>query len=481
MRETLSDREIRRRLQQLRNYERLYPALRRKYETLHMENRMLRKKVREQQRTIETLLLRVEQLETIVFGARDDRAQRRRERREDEGEEGQSQPRSTASYRRRTPREEEVTTTMAFPLECCPDCGGPLLDRATITRYIEDILLPLDGQSLKQVEKRCIECGYCDRCKKKVSAIPYGTQECALGENVKMVVPYAVTILGQSHEKVRSWLHDVFGLDVSHGEITAILHEQRRRLLPREQEIEARIRDGPASHYDESGWPVQAEEQGRFGWVKTASHSEDTLFRLGRTRGKGNAEELRGEDTGQPAITDDFGSYDHLFVKHGLCWAHPRWKFRDLARSAVLSQRKRERCAVFSAAFKALFSEVRIIVHSPYNRKERLRKARTIGRRIAVLCAPRRGDPPTLATLKATFLENTEKYLLCVREKDVPMTNNKAERAIRPLVIKRKISFGSRTQKGAQTMETLLSVLFSLWWRKPENFFQEYRRLLQPV
>ena len=32
------------------------------------------------------------------------------------------------------------------------------------------------------------------------------------------------------------------------------------------------------------------------------------------------------------------------------------------------------------------------------------------------------------------------------------MTNNKAERALRPLVIKRKLSYGSKTQKGADVI-----------------------------
>lgn len=68
------------------------------------------------------------------------------------------------------------------------------------------------------------------------------------------------------------------------------------------------------------------------------------------------------------------------------------------------------------------------------------------------LCAAREGDPAKLVQLKAAFLGNRTKYLLCVREPDVPMTNNKAERALRPLVIKRKLSFGSKTHRGAQAM-----------------------------
>ena len=41
---------------------------------------------------------------------------------------------------------------------------------------------------------------------------------------------------------------------------------------------------------------------------------------------------------------------------------------------------------------------------------------------------------------------------------DVAATNNKAERAIRPAVVARKISCGNRTQRGASTWQILVSL-----------------------
>ena len=117
----------------------------------------------------------------------------------------------------------------------------------------------------------------------------------------------------------------------------------------------------------------------------------------------------------------------------------------------------------------------------PFDARERAAQAQEFSARIASLCAPQDGDPPALARHKATFLEKREEYLLCVREKDVPLTNNKAERSLRPLFIKRKLSFGSKTHRGAQAMETLLSVLFTLWWSRPQNFFAAYRTQMQPA
>jgi transposase len=44
----------------------------------------------------------------------------------------------------------------------------------------------------------------------------------------------------------------------------------------------------------------------------------------------------------------------------------------------------------------------------------------------------------------------------------VPADNNRAERELRPLVIARKISFGSQSNAGARTREVLMTVLHTL-------------------
>ena len=57
------------------------------------------------------------------------------------------------------------------------------------------------------------------------------------------------------------------------------------------------------------------------------------------------------------------------------------------------------------------------------------------------------------------------------------MTNNQAERSLRHLVLKRKISFGSLTKRTAENLAVLLSVLMSLRQRYPSNFFGEYLKV----
>ena len=72
---------------------------------------------------------------------------------------------------------------------------------------------------------------------------------------------------------------------------------------------------------------------------------------------------------------------------------------------------------------------------------------------------------------------NKEKYFTFLKFPNIPLDNNKAERALRHLVIKRKISFGSKTQRGADTTGILASVIMSLKWNDPQNWFKKYLAL----
>lgn len=482
--EQLSKEEIDRRMVELYNYRRLYPELRQKYEALKAENIQLKEALarerKERKESVEALKLQIEELREMVFG-------RKRGGSDDEGKTGQSssdptspkdkKPRSPTSYRRATPKDEDVTKETVHSIDCCPDCGEHLTHLQEAVRYIEDIVIPALA-SLKIVEKQRIETGFCTQCRRWHSAIPIRKQVCSLGENVRRRIVYCITVLGMTFEKVERDLEDTFGIVVGNGELTHILTTEAAKLLPEYHDIDARIRGAPAAHYDETSHPVQKEGQGQHGWVKTASDSPDTIFRLGQTRGKGNAEQLIHDRT-QPIITDDYSAYDGLSDKHGLCWAHPKRKFQDLAESSTLTDERRLHCKKFYERFCTVLGDVKAIVHSPYNRKERAKEAHRYRPIIAALMMPSSHDPKKLATLKKTFLKNTEHYLLCVLEPNIPMTNNKAEHAIRPLVIKRKLSFGSKTQKGADVMSILLSVCLTTWWSKPKNFYAAYSAIVR--
>ena len=87
-------------------------------------------------------------------------------------------------------------------------------------------------------------------------------------------------------------------------------------------------------------------------------------------------------------------------------------------------------------------------------------------------------DSDCLEKYKKTLEQNEIKYFVFIDVKGVSMDNNKAERRLRHVVLKRKISLGSKTGKGAEILEKIYSVVLTWWWRDPINFIPNYRHLL---
>jgi len=172
-------------------------------------------------------------------------------------------------------------------------------------------------------------------------------------------------------------------------------------------------------------------------------------------------------------ITDDYGAYTNAFDEHQLCWAHPQRKLRDMAESREFGDRQKKPTLQTYRQFSQLYHVIQKKIGdnlSPYLKKKFLRVFTTIA-------ASHTRDPVPLAKLKKSLQKNKKKYFTFLDHPDIPIDDNKAERALRHLVIKRKISFGSKTSRGAETTSILTSVILSLKWNDPDNWFKQYLAL----
>ena len=77
---------------------------------------------------------------------------------------------------------------------------------------------------------------------------------------------------------------------------------------------------------------------------------------------------------------------------------------------------------------------------------------------------------PDCQRLAARIEKHLEELLLWLSNPDVDPDNNAAERELRPAVITRKTSFGSRSRQGAHAFAVLLS-LIRTWERQGDDFF----------
>lgn len=435
---------------------------------LEQENAMLRAQMGE-------VMLQLEELKQKIFGKR----HKRRSGEDDFPNSSDSPPRSSESYRRPPPAEGDITNIKDFTLSTCSECESELEDMKLVVRYEEDILPVEEWHTVvKTVEKHHITTGYCAHCRKRVAAIPIPPQLVTLGANIKQLIPYLSVIQRMSFEQTRHFFKDIVHLSVSDGEMSNILEEQSQKLFPRFHDIQTKVSLQPAAHYDETSWKTQRECQGNYGWVKTGTETTDTVFLLGRSRGKGNAQELQAGNVDQIGITDDYGAYRNMFANHQLCWAHPLRKLRELKESEHLTPEQRTACQHTHECFATLYQELRFILKQPYDVAERTRAKAKLERRFRSLIRVSASDPPKLQRIKESLRKNQATYFTCLLHPNIPADNNKAERALRHLVLKRKISYGSKTQKGANVMSILCSVLLSLWWSKPKNFFADYSQLL---
>ena len=372
--------------------------------------------------------------------------------------------RDNFSYQRPIPK--NATETRTHPVNECAHCHGALNKKSVKVFFEEDIPLPIR----KTVIKHEVEVGYCTQCRKQSSGCPIPSKKAVLGEQVKKYVCILSVGSRLSHTQIQECLKDVFDLAISIGEIGNILETEANNLRPEYGILRQSVISQTGTHYDETGWKVQKEEQGKFAWVAAGTDNNDTVFSLGRSRGKGNIEDI---GKGKVGISDDYGAYRNAFAEHQLCFAHPHRKLRDVAESSEIQEEKREHCTDVYIQFSKLYKNIRHSLQnklSPYLK----RKSQTVFDRIAESHAL---DPTPLSKIKTALRKNKEKYFTFLNHPGIPVDNNKAERTLRHLVIKRRTSFGSKTQRGAETTSILASVILSLKWNNPENWFQKYLKL----
>ena len=87
---------------------------------------------------------------------------------------------------------------------------------------------------------------------------------------------------------------------------------------------------------------------------------------------------------------------------------------------------------------------------------------------------------PGIQKIQNIFREKATRLYHWAKTPAIPADNNRAERELRPLVIARKISFGSQSEQGAQTREILMSVLHTLR-KRTTDLFGTFKRALDAL
>lgn len=468
----LSDEQIKQKLTEGRNYKRLYFELKAMFDKERAEKKQLKDELAELKalftETVERQQARIEELETMVFGRKPKggtpvKAESSQER----------VVRNPASYRRPVPPATAITREERHATSACHRCGHELTNKDESIRYEEDIVLAALHPEVphKTVARQIVERGWCSKCGQYSSAKDLRGQVVAIGPVVRSLIVYLVVQADQSYAQTKDLLWQLYQFAITDGEIANVLAKRRKVYLPAYETLKTSVRAGPV-HMDETSYAIQSEQGSGYAHVMTSINGEDAIFTLADGRGKGYSKALVGDSYQSVGITDRLGNYKHLFLpgNHQICWAHLQRTARDLTRLECLSKAKQRHVTRFYQALAAIYAAIRAYQVEPFDELKRQTQANKLMEQARRLCRPHQLDPKKLADLKAGILEYQDCLFLCLTIDGIPADNNKAERALRKLVIKRKKSFGVKTKKGARTMEVLLSVCQSLYNRDKDNF-----------
>ena len=449
------------------------------FERLRTTNLRLRAKVAEQdkliaeqQRTIETLKVQIAELQTMVFG---------KKRKPPMGHyvpelsKSVATPRNKQSYRRPLPPADAITgeERVLLPESCV--CGGSFSHLTTYERYEEDIPLPelTENYQAHLVTKYVIEHGVCESCGKASAGgnRNLGGQAVTLGPNIRLLICHLVTVVGMSYAQVSQLCQSLYGIAVSDGEIANTLSAQHRTWLPAYERLKTDIRSSPSVHVDETSWPIQALNRQGYGWVMADSNNPSSYFILANSRGARHAQALLKGYTGI-RITDDYAVYRSLpGGRQQLCWAHLYRAIRDLVYNENLPKDQLPYVSWWYGQFAAMYEDLRLYLAEPYDEVVRAAQSHELWQSVQRLCEANRGEPAKLTNLKAQLLRAGQDKLFVCLQANIPCDNNRGERDLRPLVLKRKRSFGSKTEQGAQALATVFSLCTTTWRRSPSRYF----------
>jgi transposase len=349
-------------------------------------------------------------------------------------------------------RRETPTEVITHAAVHCPDCQTAL--GGGWVRWRRQIIdLPLAPATVTEhvVVTRC-----CPACRRLVTpTLDLSAQ--VLGRHRVSLRLMGLVALLREHLRlpvaaIQSYLAEVHRLHLSRGEIVALLATVAQQAETAAMAIRDAIRHSPVVHGDETGW----RQDGQNGYLWSVSTPRLRFFLAGN-RSKAMVDTVLGDQCTGVLVTDFYAAYDHYPGPHQRCWVHLLRDIHELQRLHPTDVG----LARWARQVKRLYEKATAAPRPPpawsAQRQESWRRRRQHAAEavLAKRCRPFVGQPVPQRVLCQRILKYLPELFTFVADPRVPADNNAAERSIRPIVVQRKISGGTRSAVGTQTRTTL--------------------------
>jgi len=330
--------------------------------------------------------------------------------------------------------ESQVDRIIDCPTAEVCDCGAAVeaLTDEPIRHQVFDVP-PVKAQvhEYRRYAGLCTGCGKAHR-----AALPAGVPSGQIGPRALALVGTLGTHYHLTQFKIRDLLARLLGVDFSVGAISQAHGKVAQALMKPVSQLAGHMAQAPVTQMDETRYP----REGAGNWAWAVVTPTVVWYSLLPSRARYVATSLVGEQFNGILVSDRYAVYDYVDAdKRQVCWAHLLRDFTRIGQRAGLAGqigrgllgagyvlfrwREQRRSA---AEFDPLCRRVKRLLEQGRVQTQCTRTANT--------CANLLKLWPALWN----FLGNAA----------VPPTNNDAERALRALVLKRKISGPTRSRRG---------------------------------
>ncbi|MFB3103979.1 MAG: IS66 family transposase [Pseudomonadales bacterium] len=354
---------------------------------------------------------------------------------------------------RATPTEYDWDTDVPAPRRC-PHCQGHVSVFASldaVDHLQEDII---DGVYRVVCYRHQAAC--CDGCGAWVQQP--GEAEILhsrVGPHLRSKAVYLRNVIGISYRKVPQAIEEMFGITFTPAALIGFETMLAEKAEPVVEDIGKKLAssDGPV-HADETYWTLDGNRS--YYWV----HGDEKFihFQFDTSRAGQVSRDILGDDFTGTLVTDCYSGYfAHVAGAKQKCLAHLARRARDWQKLTEegsldfaffedIKQFVKRACNFHRLRREGKLSDEEQAAEKAYLREELLRLE---------TCDV---NHEKAFTLQARLLRHHGEWLVFLDDPRVPPTNNLAERALRPLVVLRKITFGHRSSAGAKRMAKIMTV-----------------------
>lgn len=362
----------------------------------------------------------------------------------------------------------------------CPFCGGNLEPEEPEDASVTD-MPPAPEPEVRWFKVhvcRCRKCGRPTRGKHPdVAADQYGATAHRLGPRIKATAHALHYGHGIPVRRLPAILREMTGITVTQSAITQdALKQAEGPVGDRYRELRGHVSQAPVTYTDDTGWRVGGDGA----YLMAFDTDRETLYQIRPQHGNEQVREIIPGDYAGTLVTDRFSSYEAeelAGVEQHKCLSH---LIRNVAE---VVESKTGRAKSFGMDLKSILLRANDLWRQQRSGpvSDYAERGEQIDRELTYLLRPRRlRDPDNQRLLEGIGQQHDlNRVLNFLSNPEVEPTNNRAERALRPAVIARKVSHCSKNRRGAEAFAAFTSVARTTIKQGIATVTEIFRRLSQ--